>query len=78
MDGLDLSSNVFRFVEATVQGQLLGLVIANGVGAKLTVQVPQREIGQVERALARQRQVGGELRIAGDTGQRPAMLPQGE
>ena len=75
LDGLDLGSNVFRLVEATVQGQLLGLVVPHGVGAKFTVQVAQREIGQVERALARQRQVGGELRVARDPGQRPPMLP---
>ena len=43
-----------------------------GLLAQLLAQVAQRQVGQVEGALAGQRQVGGQRRVAGQPGQRQA------
>ncbi len=42
------------------------------------MQVTQGEVGQVERALAGQRKVCGELRVGCDARERPAAFPQRE
>ncbi|GGT54426.1 hypothetical protein GCM10010177_08460 [Actinomadura citrea] len=51
------------FLPGAVQGQLAGVL---GFAAQLAVQVAQGEVGEVERALAGEREVGGERGVAGD------------
>ena len=62
---LDLGQSVVRLVQAAVQGELPGLL---DIAAQFAVQVPQREVGQVERSLVGTQQVGRELGVAGDAG----------
>ena len=59
--GLGLGDRVVRLLDAAVEGELAGLL---DVAAQLAVQGAQREVGEIEGALVRAQQVGGELGVA--------------
>ena len=59
-----------RLLRAAVQGELAGVRLA--VGAQVAPQVAQDQVGEVEGALAGQRQVGRQRGVAGDPRDVPA------
>ena len=73
-DRLGLGPGVVGLLQAAVQGELAGRRV--GLVAQLALEVAQRQVGQVEGPLARLHQVGGQLGVRADPGQRPALLGQ--
>ena len=65
------------FFGRSVEGEL-SVCCCAGLGAELAAEIPQRQVGQVERALAGQRQIGRERRVVGHAVKRPTALGESE